>query len=204
VHHKQEYLNESAIDVFFAYSFIKKLATEYIKTDAFKTGVIDKDGKILIPSNKRNKEQKAAFTVFDRLVWNIRTMIQKYVPFGGTRLARYSTALFLLKEHKLSSIDNFKIVENVFLDYLKEVNGEYFVLNEETKQLTETQMIPQHNTAYKLNEDLITSGETIPKGDTVIFLDEEPYDEIMGTQIWRARHVKSGDIIHLTVFDTIN
>ena len=34
-------------NIYFVYQFIKKLVTPFEKTDAFKLGIIDKDGKIL-------------------------------------------------------------------------------------------------------------------------------------------------------------
>ena len=48
----------SAVDIFMVYQFLKRLALPYDKWDAYKTGVIDKDGNIITPKNKRDFQQK--------------------------------------------------------------------------------------------------------------------------------------------------
>jgi len=40
------------VDLFLVYQFIRRLATPFIKWDAFKEGVIDKDGKVLIKKKR--------------------------------------------------------------------------------------------------------------------------------------------------------
>ena len=42
------YLKEGAVDLFMTYKFIRLLTTKWNKTEAFKTGVIDKNGKLLV------------------------------------------------------------------------------------------------------------------------------------------------------------
>ena len=85
-------------NIYFVYQFIKKLVTPFEKTDAFKLGIIDKDGKIL--KKRRNLEgskEKDAYTLSDTLVWNIKKLIGK-VPGGKSKIASYAAALFLIKE----------------------------------------------------------------------------------------------------------
>ena len=85
-------------NIYFVYLFIKKLVTPFEKTDAFKLGIIDKDGKIL--KKRRNLEgskEKDAYTLSDTLVWNIKKLIGK-VPGGKSKIASYAAALFLIKE----------------------------------------------------------------------------------------------------------
>ena len=36
------------IDIYLVYQFLRRLATPFEKWDAYKTGVIDKEGKILV------------------------------------------------------------------------------------------------------------------------------------------------------------
>ena len=86
------------MEIYFVYQFIKKLVTPFEKTDAFKLGIIDKDGKIL--KKRRNLEgskEKDAYTLSDTLVWNIKKLIGK-VPGGKSKIASYAAALFLIKE----------------------------------------------------------------------------------------------------------
>jgi hypothetical protein len=43
------------VDVFMVYQFLKRLATPFEKWDAFKEGVIDKEGNIILKKNRRNQ-----------------------------------------------------------------------------------------------------------------------------------------------------
>ncbi len=88
-----------AFDTFVAYKFIKLLSTPFEETDAFKLGIIDKDGNIL---KKRkdliNSKDKAAYpsNVYT-LIWNLKKILSK-VPIVKTRIGNFMAALYLLKE----------------------------------------------------------------------------------------------------------
>ena len=59
-----------------AYFFVKKMATPFEKTEAYKLGIIDKKGKILKPMKEltSDKERKA-YTLLDRVIWNIKKLM---------------------------------------------------------------------------------------------------------------------------------
>ena len=88
---------KSVIDTIFVFRILRKLTMKYEKWDAFKTGVIDKKGKILVKKKERDKKQKASFNMLDRLVWNLKRLISK-VP-GGAKFGTYVAALMLIKEY---------------------------------------------------------------------------------------------------------
>lgn len=89
-----------AVDLFLVYQFLKRLATPFEQWDAFKLGIIDRQGKVLKPSDKLETEkEKAAWGYFDRLVANLKKLLAR-VPGGSTRMASYAAALLLLKENK--------------------------------------------------------------------------------------------------------
>ena len=87
------------VDLFLVYQFIRRLATPFNKWDAYKLGVIDDKGEILVKKKDRDSKQKKAFGVFDVMVRNMKRLLAK-LPGGSTRLASYAAALFLIKEHK--------------------------------------------------------------------------------------------------------
>lgn len=87
----------SPVNIFMVYQLIKRLTSPFEKWDAYETGVIDKDGNIIIPSRERNREQKKSFQMFDVMVLNMKKLLAK-IPGGSSRFASYSAALFLLKE----------------------------------------------------------------------------------------------------------
>ena len=86
------------IDTVVVFRILRKLTTPFNKTDAFKNGVIDKNGKVLIPSRERSSKQNQSFTYLDRLVFNLKKTLGK-VPGGKSQIASYAAALALLKEH---------------------------------------------------------------------------------------------------------
>ena len=111
-----------AIDLFVTYRFIKLLTTPFEKTDAFKFGVIDKDG------NRTDKklykvDEKNSYTILHKLVFNIKKLFQK-VPGLRTKVGTYAAALFLLKDTFKEHIEDPQIFEKEFLKYLKENNIE--------------------------------------------------------------------------------
>ncbi len=91
------YLKESAVDLFITYKFIRLLTTKWEDTEAFDEGVIDAKGKLLVKGKDQTSAQKKVYTVFHKLVFNIKRNLER-VPFGKARIASYAAALFLLKE----------------------------------------------------------------------------------------------------------
>lgn len=88
------------VDLFLVYQFIRRLATPFNKWEAYKLGIIDKDGKVLIKSKDFTKAaQRKSWGVFDRMIANLKKLLAK-VPGGSSRFASYAAALFLIKEYK--------------------------------------------------------------------------------------------------------
>ena len=88
------------VDLFLVYQFVRRLATSFEKWDAFKEGVIDKDGKILIKKKDRTRDQKKTFGLFDLMVLNMKKLLGK-LPGGSSKIVSYAAALFLIKEYKV-------------------------------------------------------------------------------------------------------
>lgn len=86
-------------DAYLVYSFIKRLVAPFTTWKAFKLGVIDASGNILIPVKNRTQKQKESLGVFDVMVLNMKKLLAK-IPGGSSNFATYSAALFLIKEEK--------------------------------------------------------------------------------------------------------
>ena len=135
------YLKESAVDIFITYKFIRLLTTKWEDTDAFTAGVINAKGKLLIKSGQQTSAQKKTYTVFHKLVFNIKRILEK-VPFGKSKIASYAAALFLLKEET-------GMAEEDILTVLEDLGHDTSIdLNEEFKDLREGQHILNHE-GYK-------------------------------------------------------
>jgi len=107
-----------ALNLFFIYKFLRILTTPWENTDAFKLGIIDDKGKILIKKAKlKTIEEKESYTMMHRLVWKLKRLMEK-VPFGKSRLASYAAALWLIKEEKNFTGTNEELQES-FLSFLE-------------------------------------------------------------------------------------
>lgn len=84
------------------YLFIRLLVKPYNKWDAFKSGVIDDKGNVIVKDKDRSDEQKRAFTLFDRLVLGIKKRLAA-TKSGITLMSSFAAALYLIEEHSMFS-----------------------------------------------------------------------------------------------------
>jgi hypothetical protein len=118
------------VDLFLVFSFIRKLVSPFEKWEAYKLGIIDENGNILI----RRKDftlnaQKAAFGIFDQMILNLKKLLGK-LPGGQTKLASYAAALWLIREQQRIEATNYLTEESVEEDL--EVALERFLSENET------------------------------------------------------------------------
>jgi len=107
------------IDLYLAYRFLKNLVLPFEKWEAYKTGVIDKNGAILIPKNKRTAQQNYSLGYFDVIGMNLKKLLGK-LPGGQSAIASYAAALLLLKEYnKVNEIKEETLSEDIDLDWLQ-------------------------------------------------------------------------------------
>jgi hypothetical protein len=107
------------IDLYLAYRFLKNLVLPFEKWEAYKTGVIDKNGAILIPKNKRTTEQNYSLGYFDVIGMNLKKLLGK-LPGGQSAIASYAAALLLLKEYnKVNEIKEETLSEDIDLEWLQ-------------------------------------------------------------------------------------
>lgn len=109
---------KGVFDIAAIYMFLKRLVTPFEQWDAYKTGLIDKDGKVIVPKNERTQEQNKSYGYFDRLVANLKKLMAK-IPGGKTRIASFAAALLLLKEKNLDP-DDIDYLEECLNHYMKE------------------------------------------------------------------------------------
>jgi len=201
-----------AIDLFVTYRFIKLLVTPFDKTEAFKLGIIDAKGNRVMPPPKngvrqtkpeplRTTEEKNAYTILHKLVFNIKKIFDK-VPGLRTRLGTYAAALFLLKDTFKESVDDPDVFEKEFMKYLKEQGYEIDdTIMEEVVGFGE--VLPKGE--YTLVNDILNKEEeelTAKAGDKVeTFKDEPPVDTILGVEIFPVVHVKTKEEIYVSLED---
>ena len=202
-----------AIDLFVTYRFIKLLVTPFEKTEAFKLGIIDKDGNRVLPTTPPggvrkvvpeplvSTEEKNSYTILHKLVFNIKKIFGK-VPGLRTKLGTYAAALFLLKDTFKESVDDPDMFEKEFMKYLKEQNYEIDdSISEEVIGFGE--VLPKGE--YVLVNDILNKEEeelTAKKGDKVVtFEDEAPVDTVLGVEIFPVVHMKTKEKLYVSLED---
>jgi hypothetical protein len=93
-----ELLEGKYVDMFVAYRFLRILTIPWTEQPAFKHGIIDENGKRIKSKKLTTSEEKDAYTLVHRLVFNFKRVLSK-VPLVKSKLGTYAAALFLLKEH---------------------------------------------------------------------------------------------------------
>jgi len=199
-----------AIDLFVTYRFIKLLVTPFNKMPAYKLGIIDKDGnrikektvsRGMQPTELIGDEQKSAYTILHKLVFNIKKIFGK-VPGLRTKLGTYAAALFLLKDTFKEHVEDPDVFEKEFMKYLKEEGYEIDnTISEDVIGFGE--VLPKGE--YTLANDILNSEEeelSAKKGDKVIAYDDEaPIDTVLGVDIFPIIHIKTQEKIYVSLED---
>ena len=197
-----------AIDLFVTYRFLRLLTTPFEQTNAFKLGIIDKSGNRIMKKGIKKplvdlvtSEQKGAYTILHKLVFNIKKLFNK-VPGLRTKVGTYAAALFLLKDTFKEHVEDPDMFEKEFVKYLKENNVEFD--NEISEDVIGFgEILPKGQ--YVLVADILNKEEeelTAKKGDKVIaYEDEPPIDTILGVEIFPVIHMKSQEKIYVSLED---
>jgi hypothetical protein len=88
------------ITSFTLYKFLDTLTMPFIKTDAYKLGIIDSKGNLLKDINSLNPTEKAAYNEFYQLVFSLKRLLLKVPdPYVRSNLNSVVSALRLISEH---------------------------------------------------------------------------------------------------------
>jgi len=165
------------IDAVIAYRVLKLLVTPFDKTKAFELGIIDDKGKVLIKSrNIETAEQRNAYTLLIRFVFNLKKLLAK-IGIRGPLGSAAAAAFAFFKEEYGNNVE----VEKVIYNHLKEQGFEF--------QIDENYGEPLNEGTYKVKHDIYNS-----EGEVVINMDEsvefkETTDTIMGYDVFKYNGV---------------
>ena len=198
----KQYLDESrAIDLFVAYRFLRILTTPWDQQEAFKLGIIDKDGKLLRKANTlKTEEEKSSFTLLHRLIFNLKRILHK-IPGVKTKIGTYATALYLLKQHFATQVEEEDTIETAFTSWC--VDNGYIAPEDLTEAVGEDEKYLAKG-KYKLKQDVFTDKSEIRgrKGDIVIaFADTPSTDEVLGQNIFKVVHKRSSQEMYVALED---
>ena len=124
-----------AVDLVITYRVVKLLVTPFEKQEAFKYGIIDKDGKVLRKFRTlKTTAEKKAYTMLHRFVFNLKRILQK-AGLGG-RLGTFAVALGLLIREDKNYLPYKNLIESAVITYLKETNQYEQLLTEQGDVMT--------------------------------------------------------------------
>ena len=152
-----------AVDLVITYRVVKLLATPFERQEAFKYGIIDKDGKVLRKFRTlKTTAEKKAYTMLHRFVFNLKRILQK-AGLGG-RLGTFAVALGLLIREDKNYLPYKNLIESAVITYLKETNQYEQLLTEQGEVMTpEVEQDVFCNCfgidVYEVEDKLVSEGE---------------------------------------------
>ena len=130
------------VDLLIAYRVIKMLVTPFKDQPAYKYGIIDDKGKVLIKfKDVKGTAEKRSYTVLHRFVFNLKRILS-IVGIRG-KLGSFAVAAALLLKENKRYFQHKEVIESAVITYLKENNLYEEILNESRE-------IPEVNTDDKL------------------------------------------------------
>ena len=172
------------IDALIAYRLLKLLVTPFNKTKAYKMGIIDDKGKVLIKKNQFNQkipatqraEAKKAYTLLIRFVFNLKRLLSKVGVRGPLGSAAAAAIAFFREENQY----NPEIEKQVY-KYIKEQGFEF--------EVSENYGDPIPHGKYTVNRDIydLEGDVVINSGDTIDY--NEDIQTIMGYDVFKYQDV---------------
>ena len=185
-------------DFFYALRFLRLLTTPWNKTTAFELGLVDGKGKII--KKPETSEEKNAYNIFHKLVFNLKRLLNK-IPLGKSTLASYAAALYLIKEE--TGISDRKLGK-----ILEEVSG-FNPHKCEVERLNEWYLDELGNIQkgkYALGRDIALpkTGELLAKRTSWVTISESsPVGHVFNLEVYKAYHHKTRQTIYITQEDII-
>lgn len=189
-----------AADTYYTYRLIRTLSTKWEEQDAFKLGIIDEKGKVLKKASElKTNEEKSAYTLFHRLVFNLKRILEA-LPFGQSRLGNFMAALFLLKEEtRITERQLQFVIDSLDLDLAMDLNESAYWNVDKDGCLSPG--------VYSLAQDIAhpATGEMVAKKGTKVIVPAmcESVDNLIHTPIYKVNHVPTKTDIYVTPGDLV-
>jgi len=84
---------------------LKLLTTPIEKSDAYKYGIIDKNGKKI--KKPESASEREAYTILNRFIFKLQYALMKSPDRGARRLLSLAAAMAILREHSEEQIDSY-------------------------------------------------------------------------------------------------
>ena len=173
-----------AIDALIAFRLIKLLVTPFNRTPAYKLGIIDEKGKVLIKAREFKKKfsgseigpARKAYTMLTRFVFNLKRLLAKVGIRGPLGTSAAAAIAFFKEEYG----ENPEVEKEVY-KHLKEQGFEF--------DISENYGEPLSEGTYKVKNDIYNLD-----GDIIINKEEEvefktTTDTILGYDVFKYKDV---------------
>lgn len=178
-------------DTVYTLRFLRLLVKDWTTMEAYKLGLIDEKGNKL--KKATTPEEKNQYTLFHRLIYNLKRIIEK-VPGGLARkFVSYASALYLIKEHT-------GLTEEEILNELNEMDIDLMSLMTEGNKEEETLL--ESGSIYQLKNDVVIESniDMEAKSGTLVEI-EENVGIHFNTNIYKAKHLLSNKTVYITCED---
>ena len=159
------------VNSYLAFKVIKMLTSKWEETDAFKFGIVDRNGKRKIRLKDMTPKQKAVYGPFDRVIYNLKRLIQK-AGLSKTQLGSFAAALWLMKEFKFEKDDELP-------NLIKEIISECGL--DETEKLTESSFEfasePPLGKIFKVSGAISANGRVVSRKINLILKGVREFEE---------------------------
>ena len=168
------------IDALIAYRLLKLLVTPFKRTKAYKLGIIDDKGKVLIKSKEfiksfpsgKVQDARKAYTLLIRFVFNLKRLLGK-VGIRGPLGSAAAAAIAFFREQN----DYNPIIEKEIYKHIKEQGFEF--------DISENYGEPISHGKYIVNKDIYDlEGEIVINSGEVIDFNEDT-QPIMGYDVFK-------------------
>ena len=147
------------------------------------------------------QQEDAVYTIFHRLVFNIKRLLNVAGSGVAGKLATYASALFLIKDHTGMTEDQIKDV----LNKMDETDWDQLPVNESKWfQNEEDQLNPGK---YTLLRDIASpnTGEYIGFAKSKVVVEEatDPCDTFLGCSVYKVKHELTNQELFITNHDIV-
>ena len=171
------------IDALIAYRLLKLLVTPFKKTKAYKLGIVDEKGKVLIKSKDftksfasgKREEARKSYTLLIRFVFNLKRILSKVGIRGALGSAAAAAVAFFREQN-----DYNPIIEKEVYKYIKEQGFKFDINENYGEPLTEGKYAVKRD-VYDLEGDIV-----INSGEVINF--KEQTDMIMGYDVFKYKN----------------
>jgi len=110
-----------SIDFLISYRILKLLSVPFVRHDAYKLGIIDKDGNVLKKYKEiKDDKEKKAYTYLHRFIFNLKRLLSK-VGIRGP-IGSFAAGLALFLKENPQWLPHKTLIESTIINYLKETN----------------------------------------------------------------------------------